>query len=173
MATLLSSQSMATSPDNTMEDFNDSSVDLSTIRAVAVSIASAEQREREVIRREDLERAFSDGKVYWQKEDLTRKSKPLAFPPLPYNGTVLQSNDVVDEPCEDGRDSSSDRTRVTPHSEVVVDDLLFLRNESVCPKSYYYHLRPYTFPNKIGAVLHYSSTLSWKLKILKTSDGQE
>jgi hypothetical protein len=94
-------------------DFNDSSVDLSTIRAVAVSIASAEQREREVIRREDLERAFSDGKVYWQKEDLTRKTKPLAFPPLPYNGTVQQSNDVVDEPCEDGRDSS-DRTRIPP-----------------------------------------------------------
>lgn len=100
--------------DNTM-DFNDSSVDLSTIRAVAVSIASAEQREREVIRREDLERAFSDGKVYWQKEDLTCKTKPLAFPPLPYNGTVQQSNDVFDEPCEDGRDSS-DRTGITPHA---------------------------------------------------------
>ena len=51
------------SPDNVM-NFNDSSVDLSTIRAVAVSIASAAQLEREVIRREDLERAFSDGKVY-------------------------------------------------------------------------------------------------------------
>jgi hypothetical protein len=104
---------MAPSPDNMM-DFNDSSVDLSTIRAVAVSIASAEQREREVIRREDLDRAFSDGKVYWHKEDLTRKTEPLASPPLPFYGTVLQSS-VVDKPCEDGRDYNSDRTRTTPH----------------------------------------------------------
>ena len=91
-------------------NFNDSSVDLSTIRAVAVSIASAAQREREVIRREDLERAFSDGKVYWQREDLTRKTKRLDFPPLPYKGTVQSS--VVDETYEDGRESS-DRTRMT------------------------------------------------------------
>jgi len=90
-------------------NFNDSSVDLSTIRAVAVSIASAAQLEREVIQREDLERAFSDGKVYWQREDLTRKTKRLDFP-LPYKGTVQSS--VVDETYEDGRESS-DRTRMT------------------------------------------------------------
>ena len=42
----------------------------------------------EMMRRDASERVITDGKVYWQREDLTRKTKPIDIPPLPYKGTV-------------------------------------------------------------------------------------